>query len=168
MTASSLVILKLFHQSLFHWTEYLWNTTMFYFNADNAAARKPQDRRSASCSSISGLRWFNKFFSGAMARNVAPSCRPGPGLVNTIFAESWGQYGNIFFVTTVLEHALAHTWNSMCHRESNPLVKTTVWHKSAAAQASSKLISTLQIFSTQNYFSVIVYSLSVQSGFEII
>ena len=90
---------KLFRQSLFRWTEqYLWSTTMFYFNADNAAARKLRDRRSASCSSIPGLQWINKLFNGAMARNVAPSCRPGPGLVNTIFAESWGQYGNVFSV----------------------------------------------------------------------
>ena len=35
-------------------------------------------------------QWFNKLFNGAMASNVMPSCRPGLGLVNTIFAESWG------------------------------------------------------------------------------
>ena len=64
------------------------NTTMFCFNADNAAERKPRDRRSASFSSIPGLQWFNKLFNRAMARNVAPSFWPGPGLVNTIFAES--------------------------------------------------------------------------------
>ena len=77
---------------------------MFYFNADNAAARNPRDRRSASCSSIPGLQCFNKLFNGTMARNVAPSCRPGPDLVNTIFAKSWGQYGNVFtsLYTTLL------------------------------------------------------------------
>ena len=77
---------------------------MFYFNADNAAARNPRDRRSASCSSIPGLQCFNKLFNGTMARNVPPSCRPGPDLVNTIFAKSWGQYGNVFtsLYTTLL------------------------------------------------------------------
>ena len=99
-SANLLLFLKLFRQSLFRSTEqYLWHKTIFYLNADNAAARKPRDRRSASCSSIPDLQWFNKLFNGAMASNVKPSCRPGLGLVNTIFAESWEQYGgNIFSV----------------------------------------------------------------------
>ena len=100
---------------------------MFYFNADNAAARKPRDRRSASCSSIPGLQWFNKLFNGAMTSNVTPSCRTGPGLVNTIFAESWKQYGeNVFSVIQLF-------WSTQ----------------------ELTLQTDIYIFSTQNYFSVI-------------
>ena len=56
---SKSVILKLFCQSCAAEQSNICGTAMFYFNADNAAARKPRDRRSTSWSSIPDLQWFN-------------------------------------------------------------------------------------------------------------
>ena len=144
---SANVILKLFRQRLFRWTgKYLLHTTMFDFNADNAAARKPRDRSSASCSSILGLQYFKIGFNKLFQRSNGKQCYailqawPGPGKYDLCRILGEIRRERRFRHTTVSEHALYHASNWYLHCEFFPSKTIFLSSRSLSAQHDFEII----------------------------